>query len=408
MFNANKKRLLNLCAATFIFVGVGLVYPLRALADEITINLSPETTYVDTVVEVTAPTEYFIETFTGTRFEQTANGTTAQRSGWIDSWIQLRQGDTVLRADDDSNHINGVNEYASKITGTVNNGIYTIRATSYLNVLTGATPTGTYTLISNFNLDPTPMPVTPEPPLPQPIPTPSPSENPTPLPTPSPTTEPTTEPTVDPSPQPTPEPTPIDPSPTPIPVPQPEPRPTPEPVREEPPLIMEEPPAVVEPPTEEPPTEEPPAEEPPLPVEEPPTPEEEPAPVEEPPAPAEEEPAPVEEEEAPAPVEETLQADQVDLGSLAPDTPVELANGVVLEAGIVVALELFDNPAELISEIFTNPAQVLTALSNIGADMSSEVREQSEKVIVSAVIAGQIAQTAALSAAATTTYRRKP
>jgi hypothetical protein len=40
--------------------------------------------------------------------------------------------------------------------------------------------------------------------------------------------------------------------------------------------------------------------------------------------------------------------------------------------------------------------------------MSPEVREQSEKIIVSAVIAGQIAQTAALSAAATTAYRRKP
>jgi len=88
-----------------------------------------------------------------------------------------------------------------------------------------------------------------------------------------------------------------------------------------------------------------------------------------------------------------------------------LENGVVLTAGVVAALELFDNPAELLSEVFTDPGEVLTALSNIGADMSPEVREQSEKVIVAAVIVGQIATQSAVAAAASaasTTYRRKP
>jgi hypothetical protein len=63
----------------------------------------------------------------------------------------------------------------------------------------------------------------------------------------------------------------------------------------------------------------------------------------------------------------------------------------VLEAGTVVALQLLENPAELISAIFDNPAEVLTALSNIGADMSEEERTASENTIIASVIAGQAA-----------------
>jgi hypothetical protein len=219
---------------------------------------------------------------------------------------------------------------------------------------------------------------------------------------------------VAPEPEPTPEPTP-EPEPEPQPEPQPEPvqppiiyippvePPAPEPPAEEPPV--EEPPAV-EPPAEEPPVEEPPAEEPPAPEEEP------PAPVEEPPA--EEEPAPEEAPEPPVEEEqEVVQAEDVEASELPPDTPIELENGVVLTAGVVAALELFDNPAELLSEVFTNPAQVLTALSNIGADMSEEERKESTETILAAVIVGQIATqsavaAAASAAAASSTYRRKP
>jgi hypothetical protein len=43
---------------------------------------------------------------------------------------------------------------------------------------------------------------------------------------------------------------------------------------------------------------------------------------------------------------------------------------------------------------------VLNGLGNVGADMSPQVREQSEKVIVAAVIVGQIAITATSAAAA--------
>ena len=227
-------------------IGISLLLtPQLAYADEVLIELTSDITYVDTVVEVTGPTEYVIETFTGPRFEQQANGTVAQRTGWIDSWIQLRQGDTVLKADDDSNHVNGVNEYASKITGTVDSGTYTIRATSYLNVIGYGNPTGNYILNSNLI-----QPVAPTMPL-----------------------EPVEEPPVVPS----------------LP---------PEPVS--PPIIPFEPPLINDIVPEEPPV---PVEEPPAPAEEPPT-EPEIAPVEEEQPPVEVDTPPTEEEAPPTPVEE--------------------------------------------------------------------------------------------------------
>ena len=183
------------------------------------------------------------------------------------------------------------------------------------------------------------------------------------------------------------EPTPVEPEPEPTPEPPPPPAPEPvappifidyQPAPEvapEPPAVVEEPPAVVE----EPPAE---AEEPPVEAEEPPT------PVEEPPAEAEE--PPIEAEEPPIEPEVT-QADEVDLETLAPETPVQLDNGVVLEAGTVVALQLLENPAKLIAEIFNDPGQVLTAISNIGADMSEEERTTAENTIIASVIAGQAA-----------------
>jgi hypothetical protein len=80
----------------------------------------------------------------------------------------------------------------------------------------------------------------------------------------------------------------------------------------------------------------------------------------------------------------------------------------VLTAQEAVAVTLLSNPVELLQELFTNPAAALAALGSVGADMSPEVREKSEKVIISAVIAGNIATQAAAGAAATAAYRRKP
>ena len=88
-----------------------------ASADEVTVNLDAQTAFVDIPVSVDTSTVYSITTQTGARFE-VVNNQSVERLAWVDSWIELRQGDLVLRADDDSNHGTN-NQYASKITGTI-------------------------------------------------------------------------------------------------------------------------------------------------------------------------------------------------------------------------------------------------------------------------------------------------
>ena len=89
----------------------------------------------------------------------------------------------------------------------------------------------------------------------------------------------------------------------------------------------------------------------------------------------------------------------LDLADLPKDTPIELNNGVVITAEVGNAFEALANPSELAGAIFTDPALVLTALTNLGADMSPEVRETSEDVVVASVIAGGIVVQAAAAAA---------
>jgi hypothetical protein len=69
-----------------------------------------------------------------------------------------------------------------------------------------------------------------------------------------------------------------------------------------------------------------------------------------------------------------------------------------------VAVALLQDPGALLEAIFTDPGAALAAFGQVGSDMTEEVREQSEKVVISAVIAGNIATTAAAGAAS---YRRK-
>ena len=180
------------------------------------------------------------------------------------------------------------------------------------------------------------------------------------------------------------EPEPVLPEPEVVPVPEPElvPQPQPEPQPFYPTLPVEPEPIVDEVIPEELP-EELPIEETPLPTPEP-EPEPEPEPLE-PEVP--EEILPVE----PEPVEESH------------EESVTLDNGVVLTAQQAVAIALLENPVELLQELFTNPAAVFAALAQVGADMSPEVRERSEEVLVAAVIVGNIA-----SAASAAAYRRKP
>jgi hypothetical protein len=212
-----------------------------------------------------------------------------------------------------------------------------------------------------------------------------------------------------------PEPVPVDPVPEPpvvIPDPVPSPEPAPQPVPSLPPMPPYEPP--VQPIEPEPlpvePQPEPPVEEVPAPV----TPELEPEP-----APTEPAPEPEQEQEAPVvdePVEEestpleppVVNVDDVDLESLAPDTPVELANGVVVTAQVAMAVELLQDPVEFVQNLLTDPIAALTALGSVGADLPPEVREEAEKVVIAAIIAGNIATQAAATAAATAVIRRKP
>jgi hypothetical protein len=165
------------------------------------------------------------------------------------------------------------------------------------------------------------------------------------------------------------------------PAPQPAPIPDPAPaVEPEPPAVAPEPPAVEpEPPAK---AEEAPEVAPEAPVV-----------AEEPPAVAEEPPAVIEESPV-VPVEESK-------------NEVTLPNGVVLTQEQAVAVALLQNPGELLQELFTNPAAAFAALGSVGADLSPEVRAKSEKVVISAVIAGNIATQAAASAAGLATYRRK-
>jgi hypothetical protein len=94
---------------------------------------------------------------------------------------------------------------------------------------------------------------------------------------------------------------------------------------------------------------------------------------------------------------ETLTSEQIqDAGieykDLPAETPVEVrqdeeGNEVIITADVAAALVLLENPSELIGAIFSDPGQAVTALLSIGADMSTEEREESTKAVVATVIA---------------------
>ncbi len=106
---------------------------------------------------------------------------------------------------------------------------------------------------------------------------------------------------------------------------------------------------------------------------------------------------------------EAIKEAGIEYKDLPPDTPVEVrkdenGNEVIITADVAAALVLLENPAELIGELFSDPGQALQALGSIGADMSPEEREEAEKMVVAAVIAGQAALNAvAVAGAASTT-----
>jgi len=376
-----------------LVIGISLLFiPTPATAEDIIINLDATTAYVDVVVNVDTTTAYVITTTTGPRFE-VVDSRTVERVAWVDSWLWLYRGVAdsttinAIQADDDSNHAQD-NWYASKLTGILQPDTYTIRATSYDYVVAGQYAIGTYTLSSNL--------------IPPPIDTTT-----VVIDTSTASVDGTTA-TVDTSTVPTniPEPT------SPVQPPLPETGP----ILIMPPFDIPQEIIVVEEiiPEEQPPVEV--IEDTPVIEDLPNIPEEiieviEDLPIEE--VVIDEEPITIEEAVADIIAEaeangeaittEDMEEAGITLADLPADTPVQLDNGVVIEAGTVVALQLLENPAELIAAIFDNPAEVLTALSNIGADMSEEERTASENTIIASVIAGQAAINAVGAATATRT-----
>ena len=304
-----------------------------SFADEQQINLTPEVPYVDIPIKATEPTTLTV---------QTTNGTPQTNPGFIDSWIELWQGATKFRADDDGAH-SGTNVLASIITAPIETGFYFIRATSFAWMASNQTqfPTGTYLLTwSGVTTIPTatPTPTT----TPQPTIEPTPTSEPTPSATPSPTE-------VSPTPNPTQEPTPLltqepitnnsnDESSsvqvTPETLPTPEPTPTLEPEPE----IIEQ---IVEPETIETPIIEPE-----LSVEE---------------------------------LEEQIQ-EQIDELYIAEN---------IIELQIPTALAEIPGVEQLFA--------ATEAILNVGSDMTEDQREESQSVVVGAIIVTQIASMASVS-----------
>jgi len=304
-----------------------------SFADEQQINLTPEVPYVDIPIEATEPTTLTV---------QTTNGTPQTNLGFIDSWIELWQGATKLRADDDGAH-SGTNVLASIITAPIETGFYFIRATSFAWMASNQTqfPTGTYLLTwSGVTTIPTATP--------------------TPTTTPQPTIEPT--PTSEPTPSATPEPTEV--SPTPTPTQESTPLPTQEPITDN---SNDEAISVqVTPET--------------LPTPEP------------------TQTATLE----PEIIEQIVEPETIETPIIEPELSVEELEEQIQEQ--INELYIAENTIEL--QIPTALAEIpgveqifaaTEAILNVGSDMTQEQREESQSVVVGAIIVTQIASMASIS-----------
>ena len=263
---------------------------------------------------------------------QTTNGTPQTNPGFIDSWIELWQGVNKLFANDDGAH-SGTNVLASIISAPIEAGSYFIRATSYALMCCNQTPSGNYLLTwDGVATIPTPSP------SPTPSVEPTPTIEPTPTPTQTQIESLTPTPTLEPTPLPTQE-TIIDNSnDEAISVEViPETLPTPEPTQTatpEPEIIEQ---------TVEPETIETPIVEPLLSVEE---------------------------------LEEQIQ-EQINLEYIAENT---------IELELPTALEAIPGLAEVFA--------ATEAILNVGSDMTEEQREESQSVVVGAIVVTQIASMA--------------
>ena len=264
---------------------------------------------------------------------QTTTGTPQTNLGFIDSWIELWQGTTKLFANDDGAH-STTNVLASIITAPIDSGFYFIRATSYAYVCCNQYPTGSYLL--TWSGVTTILTATP-----------------TPTTTPQPTAEPT--PTNEPTPTATPEPTPTEVSPTPTPEPTPEP--TQEPVTDNSnneTQVTPSPEVTLEP----------------------------------------------TETTIPEPeiVEQIVEPETIETPIAEPELSVEQEQQIIDELYIAentielqVPTALADIPGA--AQIFAATEAIL----NVGSDMTQEQREESQSVVVGAIIVTQIASMASVS-----------
>jgi hypothetical protein len=90
---------------------------------------------------------------------------------------------------------------------------------------------------------------------------------------------------------------------------------------------------------------------------------------------------------------EDFEASGLDYEDLPPDQPVMLDNGVILTAEVADAIEMFENPSELLLTVLTDPGKALKAFANVGADMTPEQRKESQIVVVASIIVGQVIST---------------
>lgn len=300
-----------------------------------TINLDSTTPYVDIPVTITDPVDATVSTVTGT--PQT-------NPGFIDSWIEIWQGAVRIAYNDDGAH-SASNVLASIITMPLQVGEYFIRATSYAYACCNQYPTGSYLLSTNLIVvTPTPTPSDIQPTSsPEPSPTESPSSSPTP-------TQSSSEPSV----EPTPEPSSLSPSPTDT-------------------LY----------PTSYPEVPEPPAQEQPLPS---------PEVLSE----------SLEPESSPLPdVQDTLE-EVVDLSpSVFPSSEPSLFDPELIQDPSATDENLFQTllpdislppvlseAVQLVSEAI---GSALESVSNLGADLTPENREEAQQVVLAAVILPQLA-----------------
>jgi hypothetical protein len=297
--------------------------------------------YIDIPIEATEPTQITI---------QTTNGTPQTNSGFIDSWVELWQDVTKLRADDDGAH-SATNVLASFITTPIDAGIYFIRATSFAWMASNQTqfPTGNYLLtwngVTTIQLTPTPTPTPTEIETPSPEPTQSPTEEPTPTPTATDSFTASPTPTITPeiiNNQPENE--------TILPLDIPTPSSTPEPTN----LLIPE--LETEPQTVEEPSLEIPIVEPELSVEQ---------------------------------IQEQIQ-EQIDAEYIAENT---------IELSLPNVFENVPGAEQLLA--------ATEAILNVGADMTQEQREESQSVVVAAVVLTQISQMASVTAGASRTRKLK-